>query len=151
MATINDLIAKVERLQQTVETLANQQLQGRRILTAQGLSDIDSRLGMILAGELRFGNRVGTFTGLKLGYPAFTASGKSVHLAGLSSDALKFGIRSSDGVALADRVHLMPLGADPAYEDGYAILYYFLSGATRQLKVRRKDGASELTTVVANI
>lgn len=50
-----------------------------------------------------------------------------------------------------DYLRLMPTDVDPDYEDGYIKLYYLSSGATQELRVRGKSGATETQVTLANI
>ena len=56
------------------------------------------------------------------------------------------------GISTAALVGIMPtqaslrlsaVAADPAYVDGYAIIYFYSSGGTDELRVRGKIGATE--------
>ena len=69
-----------------------------------GLSDISERLGLVRAGEFRTGNSIEPgrgFSGVRIGFPGFTYDSEEWHVAGVDNDVLQFGLRASDGVALA--------------------------------------------------
>lgn len=71
-----------------------------QVVTLQGLSDIDTRLGLIQAGEFRAGNgRLpgDSFTGVRIGYPPFNYEDDEWHIAGVNADVLQVGINAEDG------------------------------------------------------
>ena len=60
-----------------------------------GLSDIDSNLGLVMAGEFRVGNNVRPgdgFSGVRMGYPAFTYDSADWNIVGINNDVLQFGL-----------------------------------------------------------
>jgi hypothetical protein len=75
----------------------------------------------------------------------------------VAGKAIVLNVQGGPVLCLSDTGDSMGLGLDsaataPAYVDGYAILYYFNDGGgTRQLRVHRKDGASELDTLISAI
>jgi hypothetical protein len=46
---------------------------------------------------------------------------------------------------------LTAVAADPAYSDGYAIIYFYSTGGVDELRVRGKIGAVETQAVLANL
>ena len=67
-------------------------------------------LGLVKAGEFRSGNNreIGdSFSGVRIGYPGFSYPGTSTetsdifNIVGADADTLQFGLRASDGVAIA--------------------------------------------------
>jgi hypothetical protein len=68
------------------------------------LDHITNDMGLQLAGEFRSGNgqEPGSgFTGMRMGYPAFSYSGGQWSLAGVSNDVLEFGVDYATGKAYA--------------------------------------------------
>ena len=76
MATLESILAEVQVLRQLVDDLPSRiEIASNQIVVISGLSDIDHRLGLVTAGEFRTGNGVvpgDGFTGVRIGYPAFT-------------------------------------------------------------------------------
>ncbi len=71
-----------------------------QIATLQGLSDIDTRLGLIESGEFRSGNGQipgDGFSGGRFGYPGFTYGNSQYFLAGVLSDVLQIGLSLTNG------------------------------------------------------
>lgn len=71
-----------------------------QIVVGEGLSDISRRLGLIQAGEFRAGNSLEPgygFSGVRMGYPAFSYDSDTWHLAGVNDDVLQFGLSATDG------------------------------------------------------
>ena len=48
-------------------------------------------------------------------------------------------------------LRLSAVAADPAYVDGFAIIYFYSSGGVDELRVRGKVGATETQATLANI
>jgi hypothetical protein len=94
--TRQELMDKVDELIKKLEDLKSVVLTADQVTVKEGLSDIDSNLGEITTGYIKLG--IGTigkgFTGLRLGAPAFTYGATDYYLAGVSNDALVFGIRT---------------------------------------------------------
>ena len=68
------------------------------------LSDVSPHMGLITAGEFRTGNLLAPgegFSGVRIGYPGFTYNSVEWNIVGVENDVLQFGVRSSDGKALA--------------------------------------------------
>jgi hypothetical protein len=57
----------------------------------------------ISSGEIRLGSGTPgqSFSGVRIGYPAFTYSGQDWNIAGINNDVLQVGIRASDGKFIA--------------------------------------------------
>jgi hypothetical protein len=90
-----DRIAKLER-----EVRA---LQRRRINDVVDLAQLTPQLGNVETGQIVFGeeNSAGEFTGVVMAHPPIEADGEDWNIAGFNEDALQFGLRASDGKALA--------------------------------------------------
>jgi hypothetical protein len=98
--------ARVLQLEAQVEQLFGEvsNISANTITTINGLSDIDINLGLVRAGEFRVGNNKNPgsgFIGVRMGYPAFLYNGEEWHVAGINNDVLQFGLRATDGKALA--------------------------------------------------
>ena len=104
MATLESILAEVQVLRQLVDDLPSRiEIASNQIVVISGLSDIDHRLGLVTAGEFRTGNGVvpgDGFTGVRIGYPAFTYGSSTWHIAGVNNDVIQFGLRATDGAAL---------------------------------------------------
>jgi hypothetical protein len=113
--TLDSLLHKVEEVAFTLEHLNAEIVIGpQQVTIVQGLSDIDENLGIVLAGEFRAGNGNvpgDSFSGVRIAYPGMTYNSEVWHIAGVNDDVLQFGLRASDGVALAGG-GTVELGAD---------------------------------------
>lgn len=94
---------KVERLPSLIEIAGHQ-------INIVSLDELSETLGLIKAGEFRAGNLNApgdSFSGVRIGYPGFyypgtsTVSSDFYNIVGVDADTLQFGLRSSDGVAVA--------------------------------------------------
>jgi len=57
-----------------------------------------------------------------------------------------------EGVLLKDSLAELPgLAADPAYVDGFAIIYFYSTGGVDELRVRGKIGGTETQVTLANL
>ena len=148
MADVSVLVQQIEELKKQVAELTQRTMAGNRVQTAQGLSDIDPRLGSIQAGELRFGTKGSSFTGLKMIYPPIDSD--SAVLGAQVAGANEFFINES-GLAVARRLRFKAVTADPDYEDGYVIVYFYSSGGDDRLTARGKVGATETQATLADI
>jgi len=105
LATLESILAEVQILRQLVDDLPSRiEIASNQIVVISGLSDIDNRLGLVTAGEFRTGNGAipgDGFTGVRIGYPAFTYGSSTWNIAGVSNDVIQFGLRTTDGAALA--------------------------------------------------
>jgi hypothetical protein len=100
--TIRDLLYDTQRLLENV--LADRPVNPDAIIVVQGLSDIDGSLGIVTAGEFRTGNGHipgDGFSGVRMAYPAMTYNSELWNIVGVNNDVLQFGLRASDGVAVA--------------------------------------------------
>jgi hypothetical protein len=105
MTTLEEILARVNEVAATLEGLAGEIVIGpQQITIVQGLSDIDESLGTVLAGEFRAGNNVlpgDGFSGVRIAYPPLTYGSETWNIAGVEDDVLQFGLRASDGAAVA--------------------------------------------------
>lgn len=89
------------RIEEKVDGLPNSiRLAATQVIVINGLSDIDVNLGLIMAGEFRAGNQNAPgqgFSGMRMGYPAFTYAGDLWNLVGVENDVMQVGISASDG------------------------------------------------------
>jgi hypothetical protein len=88
LSHMNDRVSRVER----------------RTSEVNRLDSLSHNLGLMLAGEFRSGNGVepgAGFSGMRMGYPGFSYDSETWNLVGIENDALQFGVRASDGKALA--------------------------------------------------
>ncbi|MDH5606184.1 MAG: hypothetical protein OEY93_04800 [Anaerolineae bacterium] len=72
-------------------------------LNLDALDQLTNDMGLIEAGEFRSGNGVTPglgFSGIRIGYPGFRYENESWNIVGVNQDALQFGLRADDGVAL---------------------------------------------------
>jgi hypothetical protein len=102
MTTTLDVIrSQLRDIQNILETrIGRLTVAPNQIVTLEGLSDIDTRLGIIQAGEFRTGNGKipgDGFTGVRIGFPAFTYANEPWHLVGVNNDVLQVGINAEDG------------------------------------------------------
>lgn len=99
---IFDLLSQVER--ELLDLPQQLLLAAHQIVTPAGLGSIDSNLGLVTAGEFRTGNGKAPgkgFSGVRIAFPAMTYNSVTWNVAGVNSDVLEFGLRASDGAALA--------------------------------------------------
>lgn len=105
MASLAEIQAIVQRMYDELPALINRaKMTPQQIVIAKGLSDISERLGLILAGEFRAGNSAEPgygFTGVRIGFPAFVYNAELWNIAAVENDVLNFGVRASDGHAIA--------------------------------------------------
>ncbi len=120
---------RVARLEDAVENIIRDmgRIEGKAVVTINGLSDINSNLGLVQAGEFRVGNSKYPgqgFSGVRTGWPAFVYNSEDWHIAGVNNDVLQFGLRATDGVAFAgagavildeDGIRLDVSGYDTSY------------------------------------
>ena len=101
MASLAEIQQLVQQIKDELPTLIlRSQIQPQQIAVGEGLSDISRRLGLIQAGEFRSGNGIEPglgFSGVRIGYPAFTYAGEEWNIVGVENDTLQVGIRASDG------------------------------------------------------
>jgi hypothetical protein len=92
MDKVDELIMKLEDIKEVMFT-------ADQVSVQEGLSDIDENLGLIKNGKLYFGtgDPGKGFTGLRVGYPAFTYGSTNYLMAGVDADTMRWGVRSSDG------------------------------------------------------
>jgi len=104
-ATLAEIKSILQRIHNDLPALINRaQVTPQQIVIVNGLSDLSERLGVIQAGEFRTGNSKEPgfgFSGVRIGYPPFIYNGELWHIAGVQSDNLNFGVRASDGTAVA--------------------------------------------------
>jgi hypothetical protein len=118
MSLADDALDKLNEIIELVQELLLRKIPGTSVSVSEGLSDISERLGLVRAGEFRSGNSQSPgfgFTGVRMGYPAFTYGGQDYHIVGLSDDVLQFGLSATDGTALAGA------GAIRLTEDGIEV------------------------------
>jgi len=104
MSLADDAIQLLEEIKMQVAELLERKIAAAQISVIGGLSDISERLGTIKAGEFRSGNSEEPglgFTGVRMGFPAFTYGGVQYHLVGVNNDVLQFGLSATDGTATA--------------------------------------------------
>lgn len=105
MTTLQDILNKLDDVTLLVQDLPAQFLMsGANIVVVGGLSDIAENLGLIQAGEFRTGNGElpgNGFSGVRIAYPSMTYDSEEWHIVGINNDTLQFGLRASDGAALA--------------------------------------------------
>lgn len=97
--------ARVAILEDAVENLVGDmgRIESKAVVTINGLSDINSNLGLVQSGEFRVGNNKppgGGYSGVRIGWPAFIYESDEWHIAGVNNDELQFGLRASDGKAV---------------------------------------------------
>lgn len=104
MPTIDDLWAKLNSIEALIGGLRDKlQVTPSQIVITEGLSDISNALGLVEAGEGRFGNREQPgegFSGVRIVYPPVNYGGSLYNIAGVDADTLMFGLRSSDGAGV---------------------------------------------------
>ncbi len=101
MASLAEIQALVEQIKSDLPALVNRsKIAPKQVVIVNGLSDMSERLGLIQAGEFRTGNgnEPGfSFSGVRIGYPAFAYDGDVWHFAGVNDDVLQVGINALDG------------------------------------------------------
>lgn len=98
-AQLTDILDILDRRIGNITIAPNQ------LRTSSGLSDIDTRLGLVQSGEFRSGNGQipgDGFTGGRFGYPGFLYNDELWMLAGVENDVLKVGINLEDGKLYAE-------------------------------------------------
>lgn len=105
MASLAEIQKILEQIRDDLPALINRsQISPHQVVVVSGLSDVSERLGLIQAGEFRTGNGVEPglgFSGVRIGYPAFSYNSELWNIVGINNDVLQVGIRSSDGKLLA--------------------------------------------------
>ena len=105
MASLDEVLQVLTRIEEQLPTLVQKmQISPVQIVVGEGLSDISRRLGLIQAGEFRTGNGLepgSGFSGVRIGYPAFTYASEAWNVAGVNNDVIQVGIRASDGKLIA--------------------------------------------------
>lgn len=105
MASLADLTDKLNEILQEVRDLPTKiKVAASQVAVVTGLSDITERLGLIRAGEFRAGNQKepgSGFSGVRIAYPSMTYGSGEWNIVGVENDTLQFGLRASDGVAIA--------------------------------------------------
>lgn len=103
---MTDIISKIDEIKRMLEDkLQRLRISANQIEIVHGISDISKRLGLFQSGELRFGNHVEPgkgFTGLRIGFPAFTYSSVEYVLAFVVNDVLTFGLTLSGQSTITD-------------------------------------------------
>lgn len=110
MATIEDIFAEVVRLNEKLDALPGLiEVNGNQVIIGS-LGELSNDLGLVKAGEFRSGNNHvpgDSFSGVRIGFPGFYYPSTSVtasdiyNIVGVDADTLQFGLRASDGVAVA--------------------------------------------------
>lgn len=102
-SSLDDLKQLLEAIRDDLATLSQKsQVVPNQVVLVTGLSDLSERLGLVQAGEFRVGNSKEPgfgFTGVRIGYPAFTYNSDPWHLVGINNDVLQFGLNADDGKA----------------------------------------------------
>ena len=105
MATLTDIFQIIKQIRDDLPALISRvKIVPNQIAIVTGLSDIAERLGLVQAGEFRAGNSKEPgfgFSGVRMGYPAFTYDSETWNIVGVENDTLQFGLRASDGKAVA--------------------------------------------------
>lgn len=109
-ANLETILAKVEELQQQVIDLPSLLTISPSQVVISQLADLSGALGLVQAGEFRSGNTkaIGdSFSGMRMKWPPMhypsssTESSDRYNFVGVDQDTMMFGIRASDGVAIA--------------------------------------------------
>lgn len=104
-ATLEGILNLVSDIQRSVTDLPSRiNVPSSQVTVVSGLSDIDQRLGLVVAGEFRAGNGKDPgkgFTGVRIAYPPMAYGTPTYNIVGVNADVLQFGLRATDGVALA--------------------------------------------------
>ena len=104
-ATLQDVFQILQEIKAELPAIiANTQIAPNQIVIVKGLSELSDTLGLLMAGEFRAGNAKEPgfgFTGVRIGYPPFSYSSESWHIAGVSNDVIQFGLNADDGTAWA--------------------------------------------------
>lgn len=97
--TLDDVISVLDEIKTILRT-PDGRVSARQVVVVNGLSDISERLGLVMAGEFRSGNSQEPghgFTGVRIGYPAFTYESLDWNIVGVNNDTLQVGINALDG------------------------------------------------------
>ena len=146
-ATIESVWEEVQRISEKIDRLPGLiEVNGNQVRIVS-LDELSETLGLIMAGEFRSGNQHApgdSFSGVRIGYPGFyypdtsTASSDLYNIVGVDADALQFGLRASDGIAVfgAGAAEISAIGIDftPAFGlGGTQIKYNSSDGHLRAL------------------
>lgn len=146
MSVEQDVFDSIKIIQDHVIALLNKPIPAQNLVTLTGLSDIDTRLGLITAGEFRTGNMVppgAGFSGVRTMYPGASYGGEIWNIMGISNDVIQFGLRASDGAALAGA------GAVVINANGITIISGVDIGPPDTTKISFLDNEDETTKAVA--
>jgi hypothetical protein len=144
MADLQQLLDVLNDINMRVQGIASRQaIAGTtQVIVVSGLSDITPQLGLITAGEFRAGNGrepgLG-FSGVRIAYPAMVYGGSQWHVVGINNDILQFGLRATDGVALAGG------GVVTLDANGISISVTTAPSSVRSIKFL--DGATEVGVI----
>ena len=100
MASIDEVFERLGQIMERLKFLEERVIASDQVQIMEGLSDFTGNLGLIKAGEIRFGTgQPGSgFTGLRIAYNGGMLYGSTDYLmAGVDADALQWGIRTADG------------------------------------------------------
>ena len=135
MATIENIWDEVVNLNAKLDALPGLiEISGNQVKVIT-LDELSESLGLIKAGELRVGNGSvpgDGFSGVRIGFPPLrypptdTADSSLYNIVGVDADTLQFGLRASDGTAVA--------GAGDVIIDNLGITLAGGAGQTNQIK-----------------
>lgn len=112
---------RVDEIARELNELGDREEHYRNILTVRGIivENVETPDGSvrIAPGQFFLGNGVRPgegYSGIRMEYPAFEMGGEEWNLAGVENDTLQFGVRASDGEALAGggRIRLNTTGVN---------------------------------------
>jgi len=139
VATVESLEKILQDIQTELRRVADntERINPKAVATQGGLSDINSFLGTVTAGEFRTGNGKDPgkgFTGVRIAYPSLTYGSSAWHLVGVTNDVLQFGLSASDGKAyFGGGVHIL---------DGTGYFVYDADGLGQRPEITFQAGAS---------
>jgi hypothetical protein len=124
-ATLDEILKKLNEIKQDIDVaFRGQVLSAQQVQVLNGLSDIDTRLGLIQAGEFRSGNGLDPgkgFSGVRIVYPPVLYNSEEWNIAGVNNDVLQVGIRAADGKLIA--------GGGDVFLDQYGVNFKNVEGA----------------------
>lgn len=103
MTTEEEVLRKLEELENLVQMLINRPIAPTQIITVEGLSDISNGLGTITSGEFRVGNSHDPgygYSGVRMVGQGAEYNNETFHLVGVENDALQFGLKATNGKAI---------------------------------------------------
>lgn len=107
MATVDDVLAKIEEIQNMIEQMKSEPISANRVKLANGLSDISANFGLLQSGEIRLGNGkfpYDGFSGLRASFPAIPLGLYNYLLSTYDNDTFQIGITDDGKIKLGNNI-----------------------------------------------